>query len=168
MHRIKKYTAQFEINTKVKYERERGLANADWRFFEEKDRKYTFTSLRLIIVQQTKPKAAWDLEIYYQVIGRLRLKHRSRAARNADFSALFLACFFLIIFMHLSLKTIQAGKDRFRAFCLSHQNQSERSNASVGNCQTRSLHCQKWWWLSIKNSTPIARAQCQPLTQCQR
>ena len=167
MHRIKKYTAQFEINTKVKHERGRGHANADRRFCW-RDWSYTFILFRLIIVQQTKPKAAWDLEIYYQVIGRLRLRHRSRAARNADFSALFLACFFLIIFMHLSLKTIQAGKHHFWAFCLSHQKQSERSSASVANCQTRSIHCQKWWWLSIKNSTPIARAQCQPLTHFQR
>ena len=48
-----------------------------------------------------KETTTWDFEVYYEVIGRLRLKHRSRPARNADFSALFLACFFLIIFMHL-------------------------------------------------------------------
>ena len=63
-----------------------------------------------ICLTQPKTKMAWDFEVYYEVIGRLRLKHRSRPARNADFSALFLACFFLIMFMHLSLKTIQTGQ----------------------------------------------------------
>ena len=52
-------------------------------------------------ISAQKETTTWDFEVYYEVIGRLRLKHRSRPARNADFSALFLACFFLIMFMHL-------------------------------------------------------------------
>ena len=82
-----------------------------------------FVELWSLNISAQKETTTWDFEVYYEVIGRLRLKHRSRPARNADFSALFLACFFLIMFMHLvsessnqvwdptkfqSLKTIQA------------------------------------------------------------